>query len=76
MILKQMIYDSLIEIKKACMIASYVMMTYTFLLIILNGRCTWTEPDTLILYAEGFFLALSWIGFFLSSLKSLRELRK
>lgn len=72
---RQMIYDSLIEIKRACMLASYVIMTYTFLLVVLNGRCVWTEPNNLILYAEALFLALSWIGFSLSSLKSLREMK-
>ena len=75
MIQKQLIYDILIELKKVCMITSYVIMTYTFLLVVVDGSVTWSEPNHLILYTEVFFLALSWVGFFLSSLEFLRGIR-
>ena len=40
------------DIKTIIMFSSHVMMTYTFLIIVLHGSMTWSEPNLFILYSE------------------------
>ena len=71
--LRQRAYNELMEITNALMIASHVIMSYTFLIIILKGHIIWFEPNKIILYVEAFFLVISWIGLFLRAHETLKK---
>lgn len=64
---QQRILSILYDIKTLGMFASLVIVTYTFLFIMVNGKMTWSEPNKLILYSEVIFLALSWVGWIIQT---------